>query len=74
MDLKQLNLMIEEKAISKSAIAHKLNISRNALYAKLEGRIKMSIEDCCELAVILGMTHTEVLNIFFPQYVRKYAM
>lgn len=73
MNLKKLEGLIEEKAISKTAIAEKLAISRPSLYMKLAGDVKFTNDECCSLALILGMTEREIIDTFFTDYVRKYA-
>lgn len=74
LDLEKLKAFIEQSGRSITFIADKLDMSRESLYKKLDGRIKFSAEETCTLATILRMTSDEIMDIFFAKYVRKNAI
>jgi len=66
-DNTRVNSLIREKGFTKSHVARQLGISRQALSAKLHGKMKWSIEDIRNVKVLFGLSPEEVFDIFLPE-------
>ena len=73
MDLEKLNAFLDKSGFSKSDIAAKLGLSRASLYKKLSGETAFSSSEISRLAVITRMTAEEIFDIFFTEWVSKFA-
>ena len=63
-NLARLNTVIEESGVKLVAIADKLDISRQALYAKLKGETEFSVEQVGTLTRFLHLSMDDVYEIF----------
>ena len=64
-NIELLNKVIEEKGVSKTHIANKLGISRNALYNKLQGKSLFNQYEIKAICEVLNITNTKVKDAIF---------
>lgn len=71
MNLEYLNDRISISRIPITAIAEKLNISRQSLYKKMRGKVDFKSTEVEKLCEILRLTSEEKMLVFFADRVDK---
>lgn len=64
MDAKKLKRKIIEHSLSVGRVAEKIGITETALYRKLGGKDKITINEANRLKITLELTDSEALEIF----------
>lgn len=68
-DTNALKKCISDSGISISFIAHKMGISREGFYKKMNGETEFKASEICSLKELLGMTNAKRDAIFFADEV-----
>lgn len=66
MNYKKLKAIIVERGLTQTSVAKKMGISKNSLWAKVNGRSDLTISEAQKLCDILTLTPEEK-NIFFDK-------
>ncbi|WP_313961751.1 helix-turn-helix transcriptional regulator [uncultured Parvimonas sp.] len=64
IDLEKLRNLIDDSGLKINYIANELNISREGLYHKLEGKTEFKVSEVQKLAKVLNMSN-DMRNIIF---------
>lgn len=67
MDLKELNLLVEESGMTYTSIAEKMGITRYTLGKKLSGETEFKLSEMNCLSDILNLSSNKKIDIFFPK-------
>lgn len=69
IDVAELKRMIVEKNTTLDAVAKILDINRSTLYRKLRGDARgITVKEAQSIALYLGLSTDEVLNIFWKTH------
>ena len=71
MNTDLLKYYMARARISPSEMAQKLGISRQAFYQKLRGAIPFKHDDLCVIIAVLGLSTTEIRDVFFANVVDR---
>lgn len=66
-DNKSIERMIADHGYTKSYVAKRLDVSRQAFSRKLHGTIRWSAQDILIIKDLFGLTSEEAFDIFFAE-------
>lgn len=62
---------IDKSGLKRSAIAKRANMTRTSLLSKQNNNSQFTDEEIVALCDILGLSNKQLLEIFFPERVKK---
>ena len=66
-DLKELRCVIDDSGIPISTLARKMNIGRESLYNKINGKTEFKISEMDSISKALNLNESQKSHIFFAE-------
>ena len=65
MNIQKLKAALVEKGFTQRSLSKEMNVSKNTLNAKINGKTPISIQEATKLAEVLNLSKEEFDTIFF---------
>lgn len=66
MNVKKIKAAMVEAGFSQRKLAEEMNMSKNTLNAKINGRARIFVDEALKLCVLLNIPQENVAEIFLP--------
>lgn len=70
-DLELLEKYIKESGLKRDYLARALGLSRASFIYRMHGTRDFTITEVYKLSIVLKLSETDIINIFFPRRVSK---
>lgn len=70
MNYTELNKIIDESGLKKTAIAHRIGMKPGTLKDRLNGTTEFKLSEVAKISVVLGLNRTAMSRIFFADDVQ----